>query len=102
MTQEEITSGLKVGDYGELYYYNKLGYKVRATGKIKLITDDGDIMFYHNDYKGKYLIPPDRIVSFEQKEMLPTPTEVAGRPIQFDNGHWIYTESGKQVNDLKR
>lgn len=100
MTAEEVTGKLKVGDYGELYYKNKLGYHVLATGKVKFITGDGDIIFYHNDFKWKHPIPPERIISFTPLEMLPAPTEYKGKPVFFKDGVWV-DGKGKEI-DFKR
>lgn len=99
MTKEEVTSGIKVNDYGELYYLNK-GRGIRATGTIRYITTDGDIIFSHNDYQKKLLIRPESVRDWQAREKLPIPTEYKGEPITFDGGRWI-NEKGEEV-DLKR
>ena len=99
MTKEEVVSGLRIDDYGELYYLNK-GFGIRATGTIRYITTDGDIIFSHNDYPKKLLIRPECVKGWSVKEKLPIPTEHKGKPVSFDNGRWI-NEKGEEI-DLKR
>lgn len=99
MTIEEITSGLKNNDYGELYYLNR-GRGIRAVGTVRYITTDGDIVFSHNDYNKKIMIRPENVKDFTPKEKLPPPTEIKGEKAFFDGGRWI-NEKGEEV-DLKR
>ena len=99
MTKDQVTSSLRVDDYGELYYLNR-GYGIKATGKIRYITTDGDIVFSHNDYPKKMLIRPEHILDWTPKEILPVPTDYRGHKVFFEDGRWINDE-GKEI-DFKR
>ena len=101
MTQIELNKEIiKMGDYGCLVYRTTdKRVVIRTHGKIKYIDSDGVILF-KDDFKPR-LIQSEQIIHFGKEDMLPPPTEYDGKPIAFDGGHWIYTESGKQV-DLKR
>jgi len=99
MTQIELEKEIiNKGDYGCLVYKAK-DVIIHTHGKVKYIDSDGVILF-KDDFKAR-LIQVEQIVKFTKEDMLPPPTEYNGRPVEFDGGHWIYTESGKQV-DLKR
>jgi len=99
MTLQEVLE-LKIGDYGEMSLKNKLGYYMVCTGTVVFISKKGTVTFYDND-KIEHHKKPDEIKYFTPKEKLPPPTEYNSRAVEFDGGHWIYKESGKQV-DLKR
>ena len=98
MTEKEAREKLKPDDYVELYYQSKNGYRVRATGKIRYISTDGDVVFSHNDYRTKVLIRPKDIIEFIPKEMLPPPTEYKGEPVTFMDGDWIIIGKGESVD----
>ena len=100
MTIQEIKDQLTVGDYGEMCLRNKLGYNMICMGTVIFISKKGTVTFYDND-KIEHHKRPEEIKYFIQKEKLPAPTEYAGEAISFDNGRWIYTKSGKEI-DIKR
>jgi len=99
MTMNEVVSNIKVEDYGELYYTVR-GLCVRAVGKVRYISSDGDIVFSHNDYGRKILIHPEDIVGFTPLDMLPYPETHRGKKIFWGGGEWT-DEDGNYV-DLKR
>ena len=97
MTAQEVREKLKVDDYGTLVFVNRYGYHINPTGTVVFISKKATVVFYGHD-KEEYFLSPDRIVSFEPKEMLPPPTKHRGKDVIFDFGKWIYTKTGKEAN----
>lgn len=94
MTNIEVQTLLKVGDYG-LLKFDKTSQRKQLHGKIKYIDSNGTIVFKDND-SNLFLIAPESITSFEAKEMLPKPTEFKGEPIYWKGGRYYYTTSNKE------
>ena len=100
MDKNEIKEKMHAEDFGKLVYVNKLGRKVHCHGKVKHISSKGSVLFYDTD-SIEYHVRADKIISFELKEMLPEPKEYKGKPITYDGGRFLYTETRKEI-DLKR
>jgi len=97
MDKSEVKERLHEGAFGLLVFQDRFGYKKHVHGKVKYLDGDGTVCFKDTDRR-KYLVTPENIVSFDDKEMLPAPTENKGRPIIWDGGRFIYKDSGIEVN----
>jgi hypothetical protein len=96
MTPQEIKENLKPNDYGEMVLCNKFGYHITCMGTVIFVSKKCTVVFYDNE-KIEYFLNPEDVISFKPKDMLPPPTEHYGKPIHFDGGKWINTETGKEV-----
>lgn len=79
--------------------YRKNGCVNMIHGKIKYISEDGFVIFRatsHFDIK----ILNERIVSFEEKEKQPAPTEYNGAKVIWDGGIMYYLTNDNQKKEL--
>lgn len=99
MTNTEVQEKIKVGDYG-LIKFDRPANRKQFHGKVKYIDSSGTLVFKDNDSK-LYLIAPEKIVSFEAKDMLPKPIMVNGEEVYWTGGRYYYKKDNKEC-DIKR
>jgi hypothetical protein len=99
MTNIEVQATLKIGMYG-LLKFDKTATLKQLHGKIKYIDSNGTIVFKDNESK-LFMIVPEKIKSFEAKEMLPPLTHYKGEEVFWTGGRYYY-KSTKRECDIKR